>query len=101
MKPQRWSNKHRHRRHPSQNGNRPVPPWVSRRPHERPPVRPSIYSNDISPAEQHFLSLSAVDPFPRIQLESGLPEWTNRAVDLLAPIGKGQRGLIVSPPKSG
>src|SRR5689334_8382253 len=102
MKPQRWSNKHRHRRHSSQqggpNGSRPVPPWISR---GRPPMRSPSNFNESSPAEQHFLSLVSVDPFPRIQLESGLTEWTTRAIDLLAPVGRGQRGLIVSPPKSG
>jgi transcription termination factor Rho len=52
-------------------------------------------------AEQHFFSSVSVDPTPRIRLETGLSELTTRAIDLLAPIGRGQRGLIVSPPKSG
>jgi transcription termination factor Rho len=34
-------------------------------------------------------------------LETGLAEPTTRAIDLVCPIGRGQRGLIVSPPKSG
>ncbi len=51
--------------------------------------------------ERRFGALLAIDPSPRIRLESGLAEGTTRAVDLLTPIGKGQRGLIVSPPKSG
>jgi transcription termination factor Rho len=54
-----------------------------------------------SPAEVQFFSGSAIDPAPRIQLTKGLNEPTIRAMDLLCPIGKGQRGLIVSPPKSG
>src|SRR5262245_52475291 len=109
MKSQRWSNKHQQRRHSSYNGRRPGPPWASRHPYQgpRPPMgrnsfgRPPSSNNEVSSIEQHFLSLVSVDPHPRIQLEMGLSEWTTRAVDLLTPIGKGQRGLIVSPPKSG
>lgn len=54
-----------------------------------------------SPAEVKFFSGMAIDPAPRIKLTTGLNEPTIRAMDLLCPIGKGQRGLIVSPPKSG
>ncbi len=64
-------------------------------------MRPPNNQNEATPIEKHFLSLTSIDPFPRINLESGLSEWTTRAIDLLSPIGKGQRGLIVSPPKSG
>ena len=48
-----------------------------------------------------FLSGIAVDPSPRIRLEDGSKEITMRAMDLIAPIGMGQRGLIVAPPGSG
>ncbi len=48
-----------------------------------------------------FLSGVAVDPSPRIVLEKGSKELTMRAMDLIAPIGMGQRGLIVAPPGSG
>ena len=54
-----------------------------------------------SEAEKSFLSKTCVDPSPRIRLEKGLPEFTMRAMDLLCPIGKGQRGLIVAPPTCG
>ncbi len=54
-----------------------------------------------SPAEVQFFSGTSVDPAPRIQLAKALNEPTIRAMDLICPIGKGQRGLIVSPPKSG
>jgi transcription termination factor Rho len=54
-----------------------------------------------SPSEVKFYSGMAIDPAPRIYLETGLAEPTIRAMDLVSPIGKGQRGLIVSPPKSG
>lgn len=54
-----------------------------------------------SESEKSFLSKVSIDPSPRIRLESGLPEKTMRAMDLLCPIGKGQRGLIVAPPTCG
>jgi len=54
-----------------------------------------------SDAERSFLSRVSIDPQPRINLESGLSEFTTRAMDIVCPIGRGQRGLIVSPPKSG
>ncbi len=44
---------------------------------------------------------TAIDPSPRIRLEDGSPELTMRAMDLICPIGMGQRGLIVAPPGSG
>jgi len=40
-------------------------------------------------------------PFEKIKLESGKEILSTRLIDLVAPIGKGQRGLIVSPPKAG
>jgi len=43
----------------------------------------------------------AVFPDERIRLEIGPDPISNRIIDLIAPIGKGQRGLIVSPPKAG
>ncbi|MFH1723393.1 MAG: transcription termination factor Rho [Elusimicrobiota bacterium] len=52
-------------------------------------------------AEKDFLSKTPVTPFEWIRFEDGSREWAMRAVDLLAPVGKGQRGLIVSPPKVG
>lgn len=48
-----------------------------------------------------FLAGTAVDPSPRIVLEKGSKEITMRAMDMIAPIGMGQRGLIVAPPGSG
>jgi transcription termination factor Rho len=47
------------------------------------------------------LSGTAIDPSPRIRLEDGSSEFTMRALDLISPIGMGQRGLIVAPPGSG
>jgi transcription termination factor Rho len=48
-----------------------------------------------------FDNLTPLYPTKRINLESGPSEYSMRVVNLLCPIGKGQRGLIVSPPKSG
>jgi len=52
-------------------------------------------------AEMKFLGGTPIDPSPRIRLEAGSQELTMRAMDLICPIGMGQRGLIVAPPGSG
>jgi len=51
--------------------------------------------------ERRFYAGQAVDPSPRIRLEDGSSELTIRAMDLVSPIGMGQRGYIVAPPGSG
>lgn len=51
--------------------------------------------------EEIFLSKTSIDPRSVLRLEQGSSHLCARAIDLLAPIGKGQRGLIVSPPKAG
>jgi transcription termination factor Rho len=48
-----------------------------------------------------FDELTPVDPSQRIRLETGQQPLTTRVMDLLTPIGKGQRGLIVAPPRTG
>lgn len=48
-----------------------------------------------------FDNLTPVFPFERLRLEDGSRELSTRLIDLVAPIGKGQRGLIVAPPKAG
>ncbi|MBM4158863.1 MAG: transcription termination factor Rho [Ignavibacteria bacterium] len=48
-----------------------------------------------------FDNLTPLYPTNKITLESAPGEYTMRIMDLFTPIGKGQRGLIVSPPKSG
>ena len=48
-----------------------------------------------------FGDLTALHPSERLRLEDGDTSPTARIIDLLAPIGKGQRGLIVAPPKAG
>ncbi len=58
------------------------------------------------PAEElssrpRFADLTPVYPDERLTMEHGKTTTTARVIDLVAPIGKGQRGLIVSPPKAG
>ncbi len=48
-----------------------------------------------------FDNLTPVFPYERLRLEDGSRELSTRLIDLIAPIGKGQRGLIVAPPKAG
>lgn len=48
-----------------------------------------------------FDNLTPVYPTKKLELESAPGEYSMRVMDLLSPIGKGQRGLIVSPPKTG
>ena len=48
-----------------------------------------------------FDTLTAINPERWLKLEIGAQPITNRVIDLLAPLGRGQRALIVSPPRSG
>ena len=61
--------------------------------------------NDVEPEAArnrlHFERLTPVYPTERIVLETTPKELSTRLIDLLSPIGRGQRGLIVSPPKAG
>ncbi|MFU8893534.1 MAG: transcription termination factor Rho [Luteolibacter sp.] len=49
----------------------------------------------------HFDELKAINPDKRISFETTPDRYTTRVVDIMSPIGRGQRGLIVSPPRSG
>ena len=49
----------------------------------------------------HFERLTPIFPEQQIPLETGPKQLSNRLMDMIAPIGRGQRGLIVSPPKAG
>ncbi len=49
----------------------------------------------------HFDELTAINPNKRIAFETNSDRYTTRVVDIVAPVGRGQRGLIVSPPRSG
>ncbi|WP_261352949.1 transcription termination factor Rho [Telmatocola sphagniphila] len=61
--------------------------------------------NGVAPDEQtnitQFDDLTPLHPNSRLVLESDSNELSARIVDLVTPIGKGQRGLIVSPPRAG
>ena len=61
--------------------------------------------NGMSPDESRnrpeFGKLTPLYPQERLRLETAPNVLTTRVIDLVAPIGKGQRGLIVSPPKAG
>ena len=48
-----------------------------------------------------FDSLTPIYPDKRIELSTGKMDFSTRLIDLIAPIGYGQRGLIVAPPKAG
>jgi transcription termination factor Rho len=49
----------------------------------------------------YFEQLTPIFPDEQVILESGVPNLSTRLIDLIAPVGRGQRGLIVSPPKAG
>lgn len=48
-----------------------------------------------------FEELTTISPLERVRLETTPERYTTRIIDLMAPIGKGQRGLIVAPPRTG
>ena len=70
-----------------------------------PPLQRVITVNGQAPeglkARPRFRDLTPVYPNERLVMECGKDSVTGRAIDLVSPIGKGQRGLIVSPPKAG
>ena len=55
----------------------------------------------VSIRRRDFSDLTPIYPTERIRLENGSSALSMRLTDLVAPIGKGQRGLIVAPPKAG
>jgi transcription termination factor Rho len=61
--------------------------------------------NGMSPEEARnrpdFAKLTPLYPQERLRLETEPGKLSSRVIDIVAPIGKGQRGLIVSPPKAG
>ena len=70
-----------------------------------PRIREILDVDGISPESypdvKNFDSLTAINPEEWLVLERGQRPITNRVIDLLAPLGKGQRALIVAPPRSG
>ena len=75
------------------------------------PLRKVISVNDVEIPEDsdfdiirkrpRFENLTAIYPDKRLTLETGAEDLSTRIIDLFSPIGKGQRGMIVSPPKAG
>jgi transcription termination factor Rho len=56
---------------------------------------------DTAKLRPHFEELTPIYPDEMFRLETGSDSLSGRLIDLIAPIGKGQRGLIVAPPKAG
>ncbi len=59
-------------------------------------IQPEEYLN-----VNNFDELTAINPEEWLRLETGAEPMTTRVMDLLTPLGKGQRALIVAPPRSG
>ena len=61
--------------------------------------------NGQTPAEAavnpHFDDLKAVNPTQRLAFSTTATRYTTRTLDLMAPVARGQRGLIVAPPRTG
>ena len=81
---------------------------ITRRPNEGEKFGALLYVNTVNGDEPgvairrpDFDDLTPIFPNQRISLENGSTELSMRLIDLVAPIGKGQRGLIVAPPKAG
>ncbi|MBR5228302.1 MAG: transcription termination factor Rho [Firmicutes bacterium] len=83
---------------------------ISRRPNEGERFGALLYVNTVNGdppgvamRRRPFEDLTPIFPYERLRLEgeSGRADMSLRLIDLLAPIGKGQRGLIVAPPKTG
>ena len=73
---------------------------------QRGPQLTSIQTiNDLTPNEAfklpHFEELKAINPNRRIAFETTPDRYTTRVLDIISPVGRGQRGLIVSPPRTG
>lgn len=70
-----------------------------------PRVRELLDVDGIAPDDyvnvKSFDTLTPINPEQWLSLETGQKPITNRVIDLLAPLGKGQRALIVAPPRSG
>ena len=56
---------------------------------------------DISRTRIHFDDLTPIYPTERLRMETNAKNISGRFIDIIAPIGMGQRGMIVSPPKAG
>ena len=63
----------------------------------------TINGEEVSEAHKrvHFDNLTPLYPEEKITLEFSMDRLSTRVIDLVAPVGKGQRGLIVAPPRTG
>lgn len=74
----------------------------SRRGKSRPMQRSHVPARRVASSdEKKFLAGTAVNPYPRIIFEKGSDDLSVRALDLICPIGMGQRALVVSSPGLG
>ncbi len=74
----------------------------SRRRHSQPRKHSHLSTpRVVSSEEKKFLGGTAINPYPRIILEKGSDDLSVRALDLVCPIGMGQRALVVSSPGLG
>ena len=71
---------------------------TSRCSHSRPSTAPIPRRRS---SARSFDKLTPLFPDERFRLENGPTAVTERIIDMVAPIGKGQRGMVVSPPKAG
>ncbi len=81
---------------------------VSRKPHQGERFGALLYVKSVNGQEpgsakhrKHFDALTPVFPNDKIVLENSSIDLSTRIMDLVAPIGRGQRGLIVAQPKAG
>jgi len=58
-------------------------------------------SPEVARGRVHFDDLTPIYPIERLRMETNAKNISGRFIDIIAPIGKGQRGMIVSPPKAG
>ena len=82
--------------------------WIhgeTRRGNRGPQLTRMLKINDDEPTKYQglrpFEELTTINPNRRIKLETVPDRYTTRIIDLMTPIGKGQRGLIVAPPRTG
>ncbi|MDQ3415371.1 MAG: transcription termination factor Rho, partial [Verrucomicrobiota bacterium] len=82
--------------------------WVygeTRRGNRGPQLTRLLKINDDEPTKYQdlapFEELTTINPNERIKLETVPDRYTTRVMDLMTPLGKGQRGLIVAPPRTG
>lgn len=81
---------------------------LTREKREKEKFSPLIYVNSVNYEgpenlrnRRNFEDLTPIYPNSRLKLESGQKNISTRIIDLVSPIGKGQRGMIVAPPKTG